>query len=82
MFAYPLAANVHCCAQALEAMKTAKLPRVYYDFLDQLKTNPAGTALQLERQQGRVQHSEPSCMYTGTRAPGRAAAPAYLFNFC
>jgi aspartate aminotransferase-like enzyme len=24
-------------------MKTAKLPRCYYDFMDQLKTNPAGS---------------------------------------
>jgi hypothetical protein len=31
-----------CCLQALDAMKTAKLPRCYYDFMDQLKTNPAG----------------------------------------
>lgn len=28
--------------QALEAGKTAKLPRVYYSFEDQLKTNPSG----------------------------------------
>jgi hypothetical protein len=28
--------------QALDHMKTAKLPRCYYDFMDQLKTNPAG----------------------------------------
>lgn len=32
---------VHC--QALGSMKTAKLPRCYYDFMDQLKTNPAGS---------------------------------------
>jgi hypothetical protein len=30
--------------QALDHMKTAKLPRCYYDFMDQLKTNPAGAA--------------------------------------
>jgi alanine-glyoxylate transaminase/serine-glyoxylate transaminase/serine-pyruvate transaminase len=29
--------------QALASMKTAKLPRCYYDFMDQLKTNPAGS---------------------------------------
>ena len=28
--------------QALEARKTAKLPRVYYDWDDQLKTNKSG----------------------------------------
>jgi hypothetical protein len=31
--------------QALDHMKTAKLPRCYYDFMDQLKTNPAGEAV-------------------------------------
>ncbi|KAF6266398.1 pyridoxal phosphate-dependent transferase [Scenedesmus sp. NREL 46B-D3] len=29
--------------KALDHMKTAKLPRCYYDFMDQLKTNPAGS---------------------------------------
>lgn len=29
--------------KALDHMKTAKLPRCYYDFADQLKTNPAGS---------------------------------------
>lgn len=28
--------------QALEARKTAKLPRIYYDWDDQLKTNASG----------------------------------------
>lgn len=28
--------------QALEAAKTAKLKRVYYDFADYLRTNPTG----------------------------------------
>jgi aspartate aminotransferase-like enzyme len=37
------ATSPHTHAQALEAMKTAKLPRCYYDFEDQLKTNPAGS---------------------------------------
>lgn len=30
------------CTQALEAMKSAKLKRVYYDFADMLRTNPSG----------------------------------------
>jgi hypothetical protein len=28
--------------QAFEAMKSAKLPRCYYDVMDQMKTNPSG----------------------------------------
>jgi hypothetical protein len=31
-----------CTLQGLEAQKTAQLKRVYYDFADQLKTNPSG----------------------------------------
>ncbi len=41
-----LADGSWCCSrsalQALEAMKTAKLRRCYFDFLDMLKTNPSG----------------------------------------
>ncbi len=32
-----------CAPQALEAMKSAKLKRVYYDFADMLRTNPSGS---------------------------------------
>lgn len=39
----PTGIAVVCASdKALEARKTAKLPRVYYDWDDQLKTNPGG----------------------------------------
>lgn len=34
--------KVRLCWQALEARKSAKLKRVYYDLEDQLATNPSG----------------------------------------
>lgn len=39
----PTGLTVVCASEkAIEAGKTAKLPRCYYDFADQLSTNPAG----------------------------------------